>query len=81
MKADIICIGNSRGIRIPKALLEQCGFGETVNIKVEGSRLILDAVSHPRQGWEEACKAMAANKDDTLIDGPPTDFEKDQWQW
>ena len=53
MKVDIIPIGNSRGIRIPKALLEQCGFGKSVEIEVEDNHIILSPTHQPRKGWEE----------------------------
>ena len=41
MKVKIVPIGNSKGIRIPKALLKQCGFGKSVEITVEGNRIVL----------------------------------------
>ena len=81
MKADIIAIGNSKGIRIPKALLEQCGFAESVEIKVEDSRLILSPATQVREGWEAAFKAMAAKRDDKLIETPPPKFDEGGWQW
>ena len=82
MKVDIVPIGNSRGIRIPKALLEQCGFGESVEIAVENNHLVLSATVQPRKGWDEAFKAMAAQKDDELLDAyAATDFDDGEWQW
>ncbi len=58
MKVAIIPIGNSKGIRIPKPMLEQCRFGKSVEIEVENNRLILRPVGRPRSGWEDAFKAM-----------------------
>lgn len=39
--------------------------------------------THPRAGWAEAAREMAANGDDQLIDGdwPPTDFDLNEWEW
>jgi antitoxin MazE len=59
MKVDIIQSGNSKGIRVPKVLLEKCGFGECAQIGVENNQLVLSPVSRRRSGWDEAFKAMA----------------------
>jgi antitoxin MazE len=80
MKANIIAIGNSKGIRIPKALLEQCGFAESVEIQVEDSCLVLSPAAGVREGWEDAFKAMAAKRDDKLIETPPPKFDESDWQ-
>ena len=81
MKADIIAIGNSKGIRIPKALLEQCGFSESVEIQVEDNHLVLSPALHVRDGWEDAFKSMAAKGDDKLRQTPPPAFDESDWQW
>jgi len=82
MKVDIIPIGNSKGIRIPKALLEQCGFSESVEIEVEDNHLVLSPTHQPRKGWDDAFKAMAARKDDKLLDThAATAFDESEWQW
>ena len=81
MEVDIIPIGNSKGIRIPKVLLEECGFGESVQIQVGKNQLVLIPVPKRRQGWDEAFKAMADNKDDKLIHTPPTAFDEKEWKW
>jgi antitoxin MazE len=81
MKVDIIPIGNSKGIRIPKALMEQCGFDESMEIEVEDNHLILTPISRLRNGWDEAFKTMAANGDDELLETPATAFDDGEWQW
>jgi antitoxin MazE len=81
MKIDIIPIGNSRGIRIPKSLLEQCGFGTTATLEIQDNHLLISPVAKPREGWEEAFKAMAAAKDDQLLETPSTSFDENEWQW
>ena len=68
MKTSIVPIGNSKGIRIPKSILEQCDIQREVELKVEESRIIIMPVeNHPRQGWEDAFRRMSANQDDELI--------------
>ena len=81
MKADIIPIGNSKGIRIPKALLEQCGFAESVEIEVENNNLVLRPSVELRSGWEDAFREMAAQQDDSLPQTPAAAFDESEWQW
>ena len=81
MKVDIIKIGNSQGIRIPKTIMEQCGFGESVEMEIKDGNLI----SKPTEvgsGWAESFQLMAANGDDELIIDDLLSSEYDEeWQW
>jgi len=61
MKVGIVRIGNSRGVRLPKAMLEQCGFGDEAELSVEGRKLVLAPADAPRAGW---AAAFAADPDD-----------------
>ena len=70
IRARLIRIGNSRGLRLPKALIEQAELSEEVDLHVEGSRLIVESVREPRVGWAEAAKRMHRAGDDQLLDGP-----------
>ena len=84
MLTKIVPIGNSRGIRIPKAMLEHCGFGEEVDLQAKNGALILRPFSAPRAGWAEAFGGMAAAKDDRLAheDAPTaTRFDAEEWKW
>lgn len=84
MLTKIVPIGNSRGIRIPKAMLEDCGFGDEVELQTKNGTLILRPVNTPRAGWAEAFTGMAAAKDDFLVheDAPDsTLFDSEEWEW
>ncbi len=83
VKTRIIKIGNSQGIRIPKPLLEQSGLKEEVELEVEENKIVIQAVTRPRQGWAEAFAAMAEQGDDALLDPDVIDAEWDdqEWQW
>jgi antitoxin MazE len=84
MKASIIQIGNSRGVRIPKAFLEQAGLHEDVEIEVRGSQIVVQASRRAREGWDEAFRSMAARGDDALLDrGAPalTRWDEREWEW
>ena len=59
MRTKIVRIGNSRGVRIPKTLIEQCGLEDTVELDVEHGRLVIRAAEKSRQGWDEAFRRMA----------------------
>ena len=82
IKTKIVKIGNSRGVRIPKLLLEQAGFIEEVEIVVDNDQLILRPVAGPRAGWDEAFRRMAAAGDDKLLDPETlTMWDETEWEW
>jgi len=83
-KTRIIKIGNSKGIRIPKLLLEQVDLGEEVELEVKEGQLVIRSAQSPRQGWEEQFEAMARHGDDKLLDGEVlnlTSWDTDEWEW
>lgn len=83
MKADLVRIGNSQGVRIPKAMIEQCGFGQRVEMRVEGDSLIITPGKAARSGWAEAFKAMAERGDDAALfpDDLEHGFDEIEWAW
>ena len=84
MRARIVKIGNSQGIRIPKPLLEQLKISEDVDIEIENNQIIIRPVSNPRAGWDHAFQKMAENGDDVLIEGEQTithSWDETEWQW
>jgi len=83
MKTTLVSIGNSRGVRIPKPLIEQCGFENEVEMDVRDGMILLRAPRKPREGWGDAFAAMARAGDDKLLDGhcSATHWEDEQWQW
>jgi antitoxin MazE len=82
MRASLIAIGNSRGVRIPKAVLEQTGLKDEVEMEVRGEELVIRAARKPREGWEESFREMAARGDDKLLDPTtPTEWDETEWQW
>ena len=83
MKTELVPIGNSRGVRIPKPLIEQCGLVDTVEMLVENRSLVIRPEHRPRQGWEEAFRAAGPSlNDELLLDTlPPNQFDREEWQW
>ena len=75
-------IGNSRGVRIPKSLLEQAGLDEDVELHVVRSGIMIRSATSPREGWAEAAELMRSRGEDALLDEPlPTDFDDTEWVW
>jgi antitoxin MazE len=84
MRARVVKIGNSQGIRIPKPILEQTGIMEDVELEVEKNQIIIRSISNPRVGWDIAFKAMSQKNDDMLIDGTENishSWDEEEWQW
>jgi antitoxin MazE len=81
MQISIIDIGNSKGIRLTKNLLEKYNIKDKVELILEKGRIILKPVSKPRQGWEQSFQLMRENGDDKLlIDDIFTDENLDEWK-
>jgi antitoxin MazE len=83
MRIELIRIGNSRGIRIPKPIIDQCGFGDTADLRVERGRIVIAPDRTPRQGWAEAFAAAGPGSDDELLleGGAPNRFDREEWEW
>jgi antitoxin MazE len=81
-KAHIVRIGNSRGIRIPKALLELTQLQDEVELHAQPGRLVVREARRPRTGWAEAAKLMRGRDEDRLLDeASPTRFDEEDWVW
>ena len=82
MKTQIIRIGNSKGIRIPRAVLELCHIHNTVDLNVKGTAIIIQPVKpHPRAGWEEAFKKMHQQGEDRPLIPESLDLDLGDWEW
>jgi antitoxin MazE len=81
MKTHLITIGNSRGIRIPKALLEEANLGDELELSVKNNQLIVSAAKTTREGWFAAFQDMAKNGDDVLLEFPTNDWDNLEWEW
>jgi antitoxin MazE len=73
MKSRIVQIGNSRGIRLPKVLLEEAQLADEVELKAEPGRI--GRGSRPHAGWVAAARRMRERDEDRLLDSTtPTRF-------
>jgi antitoxin MazE len=81
-RTRIIQIGNSKGIRVPKMLLEQAQLPDEVELQAERGRLIVRPARGARAGWADAARAMRARGDDQLLDEPTSsEFDGKEWRW
>ena len=80
MKAQIIRIGNSQGVRIPKMLLEDGKLSGEVELELHEDGLLIRSLQKPRANWDASFKATADDDDQSTPD-TPTEFEKKEWQW
>ena len=72
MKATLVRIGNSQGVRIPSSIIKQCGFEKNLEITVKNKAMIVTASEGVRYGWHEV----------STIENEQTPFdEKGEWEW
>lgn len=82
MRLELTRIGNSRGIRIPKPLIEQCGLGDVVEVRVTPEGLVIAPHRAPRHGWKQAF-ALSHPAERELLLGrvAPNAFDGEEWKW
>ncbi len=85
MTTKVIKIGNSKGIRIPKHILDESGLEDEVEIEVKNDRIILKPASKVRENWESAFQKMSKNGDDVLLDKEYLEYsnswDNEEWEW
>jgi antitoxin MazE len=82
MKARLVHIGNSRGVRLPKPFIEEVGLSEIVDLHVRGGTIVISPSHVPRVGWAEAAQELAQVEGGGLLE-PDTSstFDQQEWQW
>ena len=81
MEISVIKIGNSKGIRLSKMLLNKYNIQDTVEVILEKGQIVIRPLSKPRKGWEKAFKRMAENGDDRLLISDVFDDENlEEWK-
>jgi antitoxin MazE len=82
MKTKLVRIGNSRGVRIPKPLLEEAGLEDEVTLTVTDNGLVIESTGNPRAGWANAAALLHERGEDGMLDEPtPTAFDETEWEW
>jgi antitoxin MazE len=82
MKTRLVRIGNSRGVRLPKAIIAQAGLTEEVELDVQDGTVVIARATSARSGWADAAKQVRQGDEDLLLDPPvPTLFDEKEWKW
>ena len=82
MKVSLIKVGNSRGIRIPKPIIEECHLSEEVTLEIKNKTLIISPIQNPRDGWDLAFEKMSMEGDDILLENTSsTKWDNEEWEW
>lgn len=82
MKTRLVRMGNARGVRLPKALIEQAGLADDVELQLRGNTIVIAALPAPRSGWAEAARTLHESNRDRLLDPPlMTRFDDLEWEW
>ena len=79
----LIPVGNSLGIRIPKAIIAQVGFDAQTDLafKVTEEGLLITPIRHCREGWEKAFKKSPKCQKAPLFEEIVNEFDQSKWQW
>jgi antitoxin MazE len=81
MEVSIIKIGNSKGIRLSKALIERYNIKDSVELVPEKDQIIIKPLTKPRRNWDTAFREMNANGDDQLLISDVFEDENlDEWK-
>jgi len=85
MKTKVVKIGNSRGVRIPKSIIDQSGLTDEVELEIKDDKIIIKPISRSRENWDCAFIKIAKNNDDILFDSDllseQTIWDKEEWEW
>jgi len=83
IRTRIVRIGNSKGIRIPKLLLDQTDFGNEVELELQENRIVIRSSKSSRHGWEGQFEMMAEKGDDRLLDEEVqlSSWDEEDWEW
>jgi antitoxin MazE len=78
MRTSLRKIGNSKGVIIPAAMLSESGLSDTVELRLEGARLVIEPVKAPRSEW-------FSSYDSALDEDPWSELspgaDSDDWEW
>jgi len=84
MKTKLIKIGNSRGIRISKTMVEQCKLNGDLNIEIRENEIVISSEENNRLGWEEAFKKAVSLKENSMVDDDGmnlSEWDEKEWKW
>jgi len=82
MLVSLVAIGNSKGIRLPKTVIDQLQVEDKLELEIDDSKIVLKPIkSKARQGWDESFINMHQTNEDTIIDEAAIESEAFEWCW
>jgi antitoxin MazE len=85
MRIKLVSIGNSKGIRLPRAVIEQAGLTDEIELEVKKGQLVIRSAKKPREGWDEGFKKAGAPGNDELLDEADahteSEWDRTEWTW
>jgi antitoxin MazE len=80
-KTRIVQVGNSQGIRLPKAMIELTGIKENIEIEVRDNQIVITAASKARVGWGDAFARMVSDGDELAPLAVTDTWDEAEWVW
>jgi len=82
MLISVVPIGNSKGIRLPKTIIDQLNVSDKLDLEVENQQMILTPVhSTARKDWIESFQKMHQNENDRLLIEDFNEKKAFEWEW
>lgn len=82
MRTKLVPIGNSRGVRLPKPMIEEAQLEGEVELVLRDRAIVITAARKPRDGWAEGARLLhALEADRPLLPGAATHFDREEWEW
>jgi antitoxin MazE len=82
MKAKLVQIGNSRGVRLPKPMIEEARLHDNIDIHVVEGSIVITSNFKQRSSWADSAKRLHDQNGDVLLDQTnPTSFDETEWKW
>lgn len=78
METKIIKIGNSKGLRLGKTIIEKYEIGDSVNLRLESDHIVIEPLKPVRSNWGALFAEMRKNNDDKLL---MDDFFEEESHW
>lgn len=78
MKTTLRRIGNSQGVLIPAPLLVECGITDEIELRLEGKKIVIEAIRPVRDGWFDGYRT---ENDADAWEGLPPEADSGEWEW
>lgn len=81
MLAEVIRIGNSKGIRLPSYIIKECNISDKVEMEVKDGKIVIIPIKEARKNWGTEFRQMHENNDDMMLIDETVDIDIGDWAW